>query len=210
MGKMVGMERTRNGWKIAFGPVPVLYGKDGLAWGRGVFGQGEPGREKVERDGRTPAGVFALGKVYTYDKALPKGANYPFHTVTTADAWIDDPALPLYNQHVRVDPKNPPAWFEKEKMRHGDFAYRWLVEIRHNSDPPVANKGSAIFFHIRRGVTRPSVGCTTMAEKDIIGMMRWLKESQKPHYAVLPWSEYQKKWASWGLPKPAEIGKIAP
>jgi len=210
MGRMVGMERTRDGWKVTYGPVPVLYGKHGLAWGRGRFGQGEQGREKVERDGRTPAGVFAIGKVYTYDKALPKGADFPYHTVTEADAWIDDPSLPLYNRHVAVDLKNPPPWFEKEKMRHGDFAYRWLVEIRHNADDPVPGKGSAIFFHIRRGVTRPSVGCTTMAEKDIVGMMRWLKESRKPHYAVLPWSEYQKKWASWGLPKPAEIGKIAP
>lgn len=210
MGKMVGMERTSDGWKVAYGPVPVLYGKSGLAWGRGVFGQNEQGREKVERDGRTPAGVFAIGKVYTYDKALPKGAQYPFHTVTEADAWIDDSSLPLYNQHVSVDLKNPPAWFAKEKMRHGDFAYRWLVEIRHNADSPVPNKGSAIFFHIRRGETRPSVGCTTMAEKDIVGMIRWLRQSEKPHYAVLPWGEYQKKWSTWGLPKPALIEKITP
>src|SRR3712207_9253115 len=74
-----------------------------------------------------------------------------------------------YNKHIVIpDPANPPPWFEKQKMRHGDFAYRWLVEIRHNSDPPVAGDGSAIFFHIRRGVTRPSVGCTTMAENDLV------------------------------------------
>ena len=39
-------------------------------------------------------------------------------------------------------------------MRSGDFAYHWLIEIRHNSDPPVPGAGSAIFFHIRRGVNQ--------------------------------------------------------
>ena len=63
---------------------------------------------------------------------------------------------PDYNRFVTIDdPEHPPPWFAKEKMRHNDFAYRWLVEIRHNSDPPVPNDGSAIFFHIRRGVDPP-------------------------------------------------------
>lgn len=211
MGKMIGLERDANGqWKQTFGPVPVLFGKNGSAWGRGVFGQDEPGRHKVERDGRTPSGVFEIGKIYTYDKKLPKGASYPFHTVTKADAWVDDPSLPLYNKHVQVDLKNPPPWFESQKMRHGDFAYRWLIEIRHNADDIVPGRGSAIFFHIRRGPTRPSVGCTTMAEEDIVSLMKWLKAPSRPHYATMPWAEYQKKWAAWGLPNPNLVKTIAP
>src|SRR6267142_1840174 len=49
-----------------------------------------PGLHKGEHDGRAPAGVFQIGKIFTYDQALPAGANYPFRTVTPADAWIDD------------------------------------------------------------------------------------------------------------------------
>ena len=70
--------------------VPVLFGKNGLAWGRGLAGQDESGLRKKERDGRAPAGVFRIGKIYTYDPALPAGAKFPFHQVTKADAWIDD------------------------------------------------------------------------------------------------------------------------
>ncbi|HWL53438.1 MAG TPA: L,D-transpeptidase family protein [Chthoniobacteraceae bacterium] len=210
-GKMIGLERDgRGGWKTTFKPVPVLFGRNGLAWGRGVLGTGEPGRAKVERDGRAPAGVFRIGKIYTHDPTLPKGADYPYHTITKADAWIDDPNLPQYNRHVVVDPENPPAWFEKEKMRHNDFAYRWLVEIRHNADPPVANMGSAIFFHIRRGKTRPTAGCTTMEEATLANMIRWLDAGRNPHYALLTWAEYQKKWKAWGLPSPETIRAIAP
>ena len=210
MGRLQCFERTADGWKPATAAWPVLYGKNGLVWGRGVLGTGEPGTHKQEHDGRAPAGVFRIGTIYTYDSALPDGAKFPFHTVGPGDAWVDDVSSRDYNRHVAVDPKNPPPWFEKQKMRHGDFAYRWLVEIRHNSDPPVPGAGSAIFFHIRRGPTRPSAGCTTMAEGDLVNLIRFLRAEKKPHYALLPRPEYEKKWKSWGLPSPTEAAAIFP
>jgi L,D-peptidoglycan transpeptidase YkuD (ErfK/YbiS/YcfS/YnhG family) len=157
---------------------------------------------KQERDGRAPAGVFRLGKVYTYDAQLPPGSDYPFHQVTDADIWSDDPRSPNYNRHVVIDPKNPPDNYSHEKMRPGDFAYHWLIEIRHNSDPPVPGEGSAIFFHTRRGVTRPTAGCTTMAREDLLDVIRWLREAAHPCYALLPAREYEQKWRSWNLPPP--------
>ena len=158
---------------------------------------------KKERDGRAPAGVFRIGTIYTYDAKLPEGADYPFHQVTTADAWIDDGMSPDYNRFVTIDdPAHPPRWFEKQKMRHNDFAYRWLVEIRHNSDPPVPGEGSAIFFHIRRGINRPTTGCTTMAEADLVKLITWLRAPRHPCYALLPAAEYDGKWRSWNLPSP--------
>jgi L,D-peptidoglycan transpeptidase YkuD (ErfK/YbiS/YcfS/YnhG family) len=199
-GQLQRFERDNRGWRAVGQPWPVLFGRNGLAWGRGVRGEGEPGIAKVERDGRAPAGVFRIGRIYTYDRALPAGAHYPFHTVAEGDAWVDDPNHPDYNRHVRVDPKNPPVWFEKQKMRHGDFAYRWLIEIRHNSDPPQPGAGSAIFFHIRRGATRPSSGCTTMAERDLVTLIQWLRADALPHYALLPLAEYQRLSKTWGLP----------
>jgi L,D-peptidoglycan transpeptidase YkuD (ErfK/YbiS/YcfS/YnhG family) len=181
--------------------VPVLFGKNGLAWGRGLAGQGENGLRKKERDGRAPAGVFRIGKIYTYDSALPPGANFPFHQVTAADAWIDDPSRTDYNQFVTIDdPEHPPPWFAKEKMRHNDFAYRWLVEIRHNSDPPSPNEGSAIFFHIRRGEARPTSGCTTMAEANLVQLITWLRSERNPCYVLLPRAIYEAKMKAWNLP----------
>jgi len=209
-GKLQLFEKGSGGWKASGPPISVLYGKNGLVWGRGVLGTDEPGTHKQEHDGRAPAGVFRIGTIYTYDPALPSGAKYPFHTVGAGDAWVDDITSPDYNKHVVVDPANPPPWFEKEKMRHGDFAYRWLVEIRHNSDPPVANGGSAIFFHIRRGPARKTAGCTTMAEEDLVNLIRWLRAEKHPHYALLPRSEYEAKWKAWGLPSPQEAAAVLP
>jgi L,D-peptidoglycan transpeptidase YkuD (ErfK/YbiS/YcfS/YnhG family) len=202
-GELQLFERTSGAeWKSVSPRWPVLFGKHGLAWGSGLAGQNEPGLRKAERDGRAPAGVFRIGKIYTYDVQLPPGSDFPFHQVTTADAWIDDVKHPDYNRHVTIDPENPPPWFAKQKMRHNDFAYRWLVEIRHNSDPPVPGAGSAIFFHIRRGVDRPSAGCTTMAESNLVKLITWLRPAGKPCYVLLPDSEYDKKWQNWHLPPP--------
>lgn len=191
-------------------PWSVLYGKNGLAWGRGVLaGENSGPPPKHEKDGRAPAGVFRIGTIYTYDATLPAGAKYPFRTVTRADAWIDDVNSPDYNRHVVIeDPETPPPWFEKQKMRHNDFAYRWLVEIRHNSDPPVPGAGSAIFFHIRRGPQRPSAGCTTMAESDLVKLIRWLRSDARPHYVLLPRDEYRARWTAWGLPPPEKVAAV--
>jgi L,D-peptidoglycan transpeptidase YkuD (ErfK/YbiS/YcfS/YnhG family) len=206
-GTLVALERQADGrWQRALGPWPALYGKNGLVWGRGVLGTDEPGAHKVERDAKAPAGVFQIGKIYTYDAALPPGARYPFRTVTAADAWVDDPALPaLYNRHLVVDLQNPPPWFEKQKMRHGDPAYRWLVEIRHNADDILPGAGSAIFFHVRRGPERPTWGCTTLAAEHLVALICWLRAEARPHYVLLPSAEYLKKWRAWGLPSPEEI-----
>ena len=195
-------ERAGGGWKPVGNPWPVLLGKSGLAWGSGVRGQEEKGLRKVERDGRAPAGLFRIGTIYTYDRALPAGSDYPFHTVTAADAWIDDSTHPKYNRHIIVDPANPPPWYAKQRMRLGDFAYRWLVEIRHNADPAVPGMGSAIFFHLRRAPTKPSVGCTVMAEPDLVSLIRWLRADARPHFALLPRTEYVSRWQAWGLPSP--------
>src|SRR5204863_8286913 len=61
-GKLQLFERTHGGdWSAITSAVPVLFGKNGLAWGIGLTGQDEPGLRKKERDGRAPAGVFAIG-----------------------------------------------------------------------------------------------------------------------------------------------------
>lgn len=203
-GQLRLYERQRGGpWTQHGSPIAVLFGKNGLAWGTGIAGQGESGLRKKERDGRAPAGIFRIGEVFTYDAQLPPGSNYPFHTVTEADLWSDDPRSPNYNRHIVIDPKNPPDNYSHERMKSGDFAYRWLIEVRHNSDPPVPGDGSAIFFHIRRGESRPTAGCTTMAEENLVKVIRWLRAARKPCYALLPAAEYERKWKAWGLPAPA-------
>ena len=183
-------------------PVPVLLGKKGLAWGRGVFQPPNNGiPAKVEKDWRAPAGVFQLGSLFGYAGSPPAGARWPYIQVGPWDAYVDDSTSRYYNRHVRIDPRQGiPPWFEKQKMRLGDSAYKWMLEIRHNQQPTAPGYGSAIFFHVRRGPTTPSAGCTTMAETDLVRLLGWLDPSASPHYVLLPKADYAALRGAWGLP----------
>ncbi|HEX2751296.1 MAG TPA: hypothetical protein VHM91_25025 [Verrucomicrobiales bacterium] len=205
-GRLMIFERTAPAapWTPALPkPIPVLFGKSGLAWGYGVLpvphGQGGI-PSKQEKDRRAPAGLFRIGMLFGYGAAAPAGVRNPYYQVTARDCWVDDVSHPAYNRHIVVDPKNPPPWYEKQRMRLGDFAYEWMLEIRHNSDPPVAGHGSAIFFHIRRGVSTPTFGCTTMAKSDLLTVLQRLRPNLQPHYLLLPAAEYTARIKSWGLP----------
>ena len=193
---------SREPWRpVLAKPVPVLLGKKGLAWGRGVFTPPQNGVPmKVEKDWRAPAGVFQLGMLFGYAGAAPSGVRWPYHRVGPFDAYVDDPQNPYYNQHVRVPPNNVPPWFEKQKMRLGDAAYKWMLEIRHNQRPAWPGYGSAIFFHVRRGPDKPSAGCTTMAVENLERLLRWLDPAASPHYVLLPAADYDYLRGPWGLP----------
>ena len=159
-----GRKSWRPEWKKA---VPVMLGSKGLAWGRGVHAENGK-RMKKEGDGCAPAGIFKIGKVYGESRTLPTRSNYPYHKITELDAWVDDPKNPFYNKHVRIGSKEKePIWFQSQRMRLGDPAYKWLIEIRHNSDPPKPECGSAIFFHVERGPRRKTAGCTAMKLIDL-------------------------------------------
>ena len=180
-----------------------MLGRAGLAWGNGALPvpHGQPGvTSKREKDWRAPAGAFTLGQLYGYASAPPDGCAWPYYQVTARDCWIDDPTHPDYNRHVTVDPAAPPPWYAKQRMRLGDSAYRWMLEIRHNATPPVPGHGSAIFFHTRRGPDKPSAGCTTMAASDLVTMLRWVRPQAQPMFVLLPRAEYAARVKSWGLP----------
>lgn len=206
--RLVGLRRSGGGgssWRLEFGPIPVLLGKRGLAWGIGIAGQGQMGLQKQERDWRAPAGIFKIGKLYTYDQNLPPGIKYPFYTMTARDVWISNPISPDYNRHRTVNLASPPSWYRQERMRLGDAAHRYMLEIRHNAEAPVPGAGSAIFFHIRRGVNIPTSGCTVLAQEDLLKLLRWLRVKDSPCYVLLPWKVYEERWNDWKLPAPAFI-----
>lgn len=201
---LYAFQLTPEGWiPTRTVPISVLLGRSGLAWGRGLLPH-PPGTEKRERDGRSPAGYFKIGRIFGYAGSLPAGSDpeFAYRRVTKWDAWPDDVRNPFYNQHIVINPQNIPPWHESARMRLGDDAYKWLVEIRHNADPqPVPGAGSAIFFHTRRGPNRYTSGCTAMKLSDLESIIRWLRWRSVPHYVLLPREEYERLKGPWQLPQ---------
>ncbi len=190
-------------WQPEKSPWPVLLGKKGMAWGLGIFPPQE-GLQKSESDDKSPEGRFKIGEALGEAPTLPKGSHgWPYHQVTARDAWIDDPTLPEYNHLVTIpEGVEFPAWFEREKMKPSDFAYHWCLLIEHNYPDAIPGKGSAIFFHIRRGEEVPSAGCVTMARPNIEKLLRWLDPHAEPQVVILSHEDYLRLWKEWNLPSP--------
>jgi L,D-peptidoglycan transpeptidase YkuD (ErfK/YbiS/YcfS/YnhG family) len=192
----------RGGWTALGAPWPAVIGRSGLAWGRGLHGDGAPagaaGPVKREGDGRAPAGAYAIVASYGYAAAPIDGARLPYHALDAGWRCVDDPASTHYN-HVLDAAGVTTDWSSAETMRRDDVLYTWVVEIAHNrAATPAA--GSCIFFHVWSGAGSSTAGCTAMAQPALEALLGWFDPARQPAYVLLPRAEYAARAAAWGLP----------
>ena len=200
-------ERKRGGpWKPAGERFEGRLGASGLAWGRGVHPldpMPEGVKAKREGDNRSPAGVFTLGQAFGFDPDVTRHPTLKYLQVTPFDLFVDDPASPLYNAHIRLDHLPGTPWEISQQMEQSNPAHALELVINHNVTPhPVPGAGSAILFHIwRKGGASNTAGCTTMDERDLRDLVAWVDPQRNPLYVLLPQSTYDSLAPSWLLPK---------
>ena len=194
--------RSGGGWEPVGRAWQGRLGARGLVWGRGLSPAPEGARLKAEGDGRAPAGVFGIGGACGYDRDVARESSLPYFQVTPADLWVEDPASPNYNRHVRLERPAQTPWEKRQQMKQNDPAHALKLFILHNAPPRVVpGGGSSIFFHIwRAGGAKASSGCTTLPEGALRELIRWVDPSQLPVYALLPEAEYRRLRGDWGLP----------
>jgi hypothetical protein len=178
-------------------------GYTGLAWGAGLHGRGAPagpdGPVKREGDGKSPAGVFALGDTFGYGAAPPARAATPYTQVD--DQWycVDDPASAHYNRIVDLRAVGAKDWNSAEEMRRADVQYTWVIDVAHNRDA-VPEGGSCIFLHVWRRPGSETTGCTAMERTDIEALLADLDPARAPVLVQLPTAAYDALAAAWQLP----------
>ena len=160
----VALEKKENHWVVKQTPIVAGIGKNGFSLPN----------QKVEGDGKSPTGIFRLGKLFSYEKRL--------HTLlenqqtTKDDKWIDDPNSPDYNTYINgsTDAKS------YENLLLNNDAYKYCTVIEYNTNPIVKEKGSAIFFHL--GIKKPysTLGCVAINEESMKLMVNWLDPKQNP------------------------------
>jgi L,D-peptidoglycan transpeptidase YkuD (ErfK/YbiS/YcfS/YnhG family) len=187
-GTMQLFERSSGGWRRDGEPFPVVVGRNGLGWGRGLPVEQSPGPEKVEGDGRSPAGAFELKTAFGSAEDPPGGTLLPYTTTGANDFFVDDPDSPDYNTWVRLEAGSDPGlrWRSFERMARGDRLYELGIVVAHNMSPVVKGKGSAIFLHVWRSSSSPTSGCTAMRRDDLLGLFRRLDPSRKPLLIQIP------------------------
>jgi D-alanyl-D-alanine dipeptidase len=177
---------------------PVVLGKSGLAWGKGLTQVDQrEGPVKREGDGKAPAGIFKLGTAFGYDNSAD--TKLPYLALTPTLECVDDSQSKRYNELVdgAITAKD---WNSSEHMRSMDELYRKGIVIEHNT-PASPASGSCIFLHIWRSHTSPTLGCTAMDQADITHLFSWLDPRQSPLLIQMPEEQYEQLRESWHLPE---------
>lgn len=179
-----------------------VIGTTGTAWGSGLHGDGapggHPGPSKREGDGKSPAGAFEIRGVYGYAAVPPPATVLPYTQVTADWQCVDDQASRHYTQILDRSAAPMVDWTSAEAMRRRDELYTWVIDIAHNR-AAAPGAGSCIFFHVWRGPTSSTVGCTAMPEPTLAQLIGGLDATAV--YVLLPRAEYDAFAAPWGLPE---------
>ncbi|WP_371925539.1 M15 family metallopeptidase [Pseudomonas sp. ANT_J28] len=191
-------ERQGNTFRKYETSFPVVVGKSGLAWGKGLSSvEQREGPVKSEGDGKAPAGVFKLGTAFGYDGTAD--TKLPYLALTSTIECVDDSHSARYNELVDGATVSK-DWNSSERMRRDDDMYRKGIFIEHNT-PASPASGSCIFFHIWRGPTSPTLGCTAMDPADISRLFNWLDPRQSPLLVQMPEAQYEHFHERWNLPE---------
>ena len=176
-------DHMQAGWERVGPAVPVNLGRNGLGWGIGVLPLKHADTDPIkhEGDGRAPAGIFALGRVFgalpAFDTAMP-------YLQATGDLiCIDDSLSTDYNRITSIAPALNFRSFEW--MRREDGLYALGIVVQHNAaaDP---GRGSCIFLHIERGPGAGTAGCTSMNADALSEIVHWLDPTKAPLLVQVP------------------------
>ena len=178
-GTMLLYERKNDHskWKQA-DSFAVIVGRSGLAKDINAsisFDNDFP--TKHEGDGKSPSGIFKLGKVFSYHDI--KNLHMPFVQVDTNFYCVDDVASSYYNTLIKQDTTKH-DFNSFEYMRRKDSLYEYGVWVLYNSDPVTKGNGSCIFLHIWNNENSSTSGCTAMAKENMLKLIHWLDERKNP------------------------------
>lgn len=200
-GELRRFERGAPGepWRPVGNAGTIVVGKNGTAWDPLATAVVQ-GPVKAEGDGRSPAGVFSLGRAFGFAPAAEAAwLKLSYLPVTEGIECVDDASSHLYNQIVDRRTVRTPDWNSSEKMREVGEAYRWGVVVNYNT-PAVAGRGSCIFLHIGGEQGKGTAGCTAMAPDFLRQVMAWIDPTRAPVLVQLPRAAYDALKASWSLP----------
>ena len=160
----VALEKKDNKWIVKQTPIEAGIGKNGF----------EFPNQKVEGDGKSPTGIFKLGKLFSYEKQT--NTLLENQQTTREDKWIDDVNSKDYNKHISgfTEAKS------FENLLLDTDVYKYCTVIEYNTNPVIKGKGSAIFFHLALKQRSYTAGCVAIKEEYMKLMVNWLDPKQNP------------------------------
>jgi L,D-peptidoglycan transpeptidase YkuD (ErfK/YbiS/YcfS/YnhG family) len=176
--QLYSRKNRHHSWKLN-NQFAVTLGRNGLASDRRSVLAGLPTSTiKKEGDGKSPAGLFGLGPVFSYHQL--QNLKMPFKTISSGDICVDDVRSSHYNTWVNTDTASHKDWNSFEQMKQDDDSYEYGVWVKYNSATIAAGDGSCIFLHVWGGNAIPTAGCTAMDKQNMIALIYWLDHTKRP------------------------------
>jgi D-alanyl-D-alanine dipeptidase len=202
-GTLVRWRREGGGFVRDGADIPIMLGRSGLGWGRGLHGEGIvapfTGPEKREGDGRSPAGAFMLDPALGYAADPPSGTRITYQAMTPTLQCIEDTSSAYYNRIVDRALVTP-DWDSTDLLMRSDGLYEFLVFVQQNTEPaPVPGRGSCILLHVWSSPTSTTAGCTSMDRDRLEEVVRSLAPADNM-LVQLPRDVYDGIASRWGLP----------
>lgn len=179
-GTLLLFERSESesAWHLVHTAEPVVLGVKGTAWGNAFRHLARPGEPiKREGDGRTPAGIYPIGRPFGFSASPLK----EYLRITAGLVCVHDPASPAYNTITSRAIVGREV--RGENMRAIGLYRRGLV-IGYPTDA-AARAGSCIFIHVWKGSTRGTAGCLALPEKRVAALQDFAAQ-HRTAVAIIP------------------------
>ncbi|GIF51012.1 hypothetical protein Afe04nite_55510 [Asanoa ferruginea] len=175
-GTLQAFAKQGNTWKPAFAAMPARLGTKGFK------------DSKVEGDLTTPTGVYSFGGTM-YGIAANPGVKFGYHRLVENDWWNENPATAGYNSFFHG--ANPGG--ASEALWTVNPQYRYFAVINYNTPVKKATppRGSGIFLHVMVP-GHSTAGCVSLAESDLVKVLRWLDPAAKPRIVMAPAAELDR------------------
>lgn len=182
-------------------------GRNGVAWGRGLHGDGpvavgaiddDAAPLKVEGDGRAPLGLFRIGGAFG-SSPRPPISKMGYTAMKATHRCVDDDASAYYNRIVDTAKIDKVDWGSAEDMLGVGALYELGIVIEHNANA-VKRGGSCIFFHVWGGPGATTAGCTAMDKANLTRLIENLDPEAQPLYLLVTKAQYAELAPQWGLP----------
>ena len=194
-------DKSNNAWMQVNEPLKVQLGSQGLAWGRGMHPQTRLiGPKKNEADDHSPAGIFRIGPIVGFQpKDEINNLKMPYIHITPSIVAVDDIHSSFYNQIL--DSKFVANdW--KSSMNLNEYSFlKWGAIIQYNCHPSISKDGSCIFLCVNNeDIDSQRITSTCLQEEDLLNVLYWLRQADKPIIVQLVKQDYLKFKEHWQLP----------
>ena len=169
-------QKTGTTWTVKYTTTAARVGSNGIT----------SGTTRKQGTDTTPTGTYTITQ--GFGVGANPGTTMPYHHVTTADWWVEDPTSAYYNQ-MRTAAQGGFHLTEagddgSEHLINYPTQYNNALVINYNMNPAVKGRGAGIFLHDLGPQAGPTAGCVALPATVMTQIIKWINPANHPVIAI--------------------------